>query len=69
MTGVGIGKIGISLGHDFAQELGVVYLRMDVPFITSDRAGNLLSADYEGYAIAGRALANKMALHIKKKTG
>jgi len=117
MTGVGIGKAAISLGHDFAGALGVdavailynvvqaesksirmrgaglymfgpnplpdtgkslywngleysgVYLRMDVPFITTDKAGKLIDADYDGYVLVGRALATKMAEHIKKKTG
>jgi hypothetical protein len=50
-------------------EYSGVYLRMDVPFITLDKKGNLLDADYDGYAIVGRALATRMAQHIKQKTG
>jgi len=118
MTGIGIGKIAVSLGHDLASALGVdavailynvvqaektsinmrgaglymfgpnpidasgqsmywtglqysgVYLRMDdIPFIKTDKNGNLVDADYAGYAIVAGALGTKMAQHIKKKTG
>ena len=118
MTGIGIGKIAVSLGHDLATALGVdavailynvvqadktsinmrgaglymfgpnpiadsgqsmywsglqysgVYLRMDdIPFIKTDKDGNLVEADYAGYAIVASALGTRMAQHIKKKTG
>lgn len=118
MTGIGIGKIAVSLGHDLATALGVdavailynvvqadktsinmrgaglymfgpnpidasgqsmywsglqysgVYLRMDdIPFIKTDKNGNLVDADYAGYAIVAGALGTKMAQHVKKKTG
>jgi hypothetical protein len=118
MTGVGIAKVAVSLGHDLAAALGVdavailynvvqadkttinmrgaglymfgpnpiadsgqslywnglqysgVYLRMDdIPFMKADKNGNLVDADYAGYAIVAGALGTKMAQHIRKKTG
>jgi hypothetical protein len=115
-TGVGVGKMAESAGHDFAEKLGVdavvilynvvqaqknairmrgtymymfgpnpvpdtgkslywrghqysgVALRMDVPFITTDKKGQLVDADYKGYAIVAGAVGTKMAEHLKEKT-
>lgn len=45
------------------------YLRKKVDFIETDKDGKLISADYAGFAIVGRALGMRMAQHIKQKTG
>ncbi|MGQ0385264.1 MAG: hypothetical protein ACT4UP_11375 [Gammaproteobacteria bacterium] len=53
-------------GHQYSG----AYLRMkDIPFIKTDKFGNLVEADYAGYAIVAGALGTRMAQHIKKKTG
>lgn len=53
-------------GHQYSG----VYLRMkDIPFIKTDKDGNLVEADYAGYAIVTGALGTRMAQHIKGKTG
>jgi hypothetical protein len=60
---------GQSLYWEGLQYSGV-YLRMDdIPFIKTDKQGNLLDADYAGFALVADALGTKMAQHIKKKTG
>lgn len=60
---------GQSLYWEGLQYSGV-YLRMDdIPFITTDKKGNLTDADYAGFAMVSEALGTKMAQHVKKKTG
>src|SRR6185503_13724242 len=51
-------------GHQYSG----VYLRMDVPFVTTDKDGALVEADYAGYRVVPRALAMKMGEHLKEKT-
>ncbi|HKQ61193.1 MAG TPA: hypothetical protein VJS92_07865 [Candidatus Polarisedimenticolaceae bacterium] len=51
-------------GHQYSG----VYLRMDVPFVTTDKEGKLIEADYAGYAPVARALATRMGQHLKEKT-
>lgn len=51
-------------GHQYSG----VNLRMDVPFITTDKKGELVEADYDGYAIVAEALGTKMAQHLQQKT-
>ncbi len=115
-TGIGVGKVANSEGHDFAQQLGLdavvilynvvqaenkdirmrgsymymfgpnpvpdtgqslywrghqysgVYLRMDVPFIKTTKDGQLVDADYSGYAAVASALGARMAEHLREKT-
>ena len=50
-------------GHQYSG----VYLRMDAPFITTDKKGNLIEADYEGYAIVANAIGTRMAQHLQEK--
>jgi len=53
-------------GHQYSG----VYLRMkDIPFIKTDKNGNLVEADYKGYGIVAGALGKRMAEHVKGKTG
>jgi hypothetical protein len=53
-------------GHQYSG----VYLRMkEIPFIKTDKDGNLVSADYAGYALVAGGLGKRMAEHVKKKTG
>lgn len=58
---------GQSLYWDGHQYSGV-YLRFDVPFVTTDKDGKLETSDYPGYSIVARALATRMGQHLKKKT-
>jgi hypothetical protein len=41
----------------------------DIPFIKTDKNGNLVDADYKGYGIVAGALGKRMAEHVKSKTG
>jgi hypothetical protein len=50
------------------QQYSGVYLRTDVDFVRTDKKGNLVEADYPGYAIVARALGSRMAQHVKKKS-
>jgi hypothetical protein len=50
-------------GHQYSG----VQLRMDVPFITADKKGQLVDADYQGYAIVATALGSRMAQHLTEK--
>ena len=53
-------------GHQYSG----VYLRMkDIPFIKTDKNGNLVEADYAGYALVAGGLGKRMAEHVKGKTG
>jgi hypothetical protein len=51
-------------GHQYSG----VFLRTDVDFIKTDKKGNLLSADYEGYGLVSAALGTRMAQHLQAKT-
>ena len=52
-------------GHEYSG----VFLRMDVPFVTTNKDGVVLDADYSGYAIVANALGTKMAEHLKERSG
>jgi hypothetical protein len=52
-------------GHQYSG----TYLKMDVPFITTDGNGNIVETDYAGYAVVAKALATKMGDHLKEKIG
>jgi hypothetical protein len=50
------------------QEYSGVYLRLkDIPFITLDKKGDGVAADYDGYAMVAKALGTRMAEHLQKK--
>lgn len=51
-------------GHQYSG----VFLKMDVPFITTDRDHNELGTDFAGYALVARAVANRMAAHLREMT-
>jgi hypothetical protein len=51
-------------GHQYSG----VFLKTDVPFISTDRDGNVLGNDFPGYALVARAVGNRMAAHLKEKT-
>jgi hypothetical protein len=50
------------------QQYSGVYLRTDVDFIQTDKAGKLLDEDYQGYSAVARALGLRMAQHVKQKS-
>jgi hypothetical protein len=52
-------------GHQYSG----VYLKMNVPFVKTDKDGHLVSADYEGYALVAKALGLRMAEHVRDETG
>jgi hypothetical protein len=51
-------------GHQYSG----VFLKTDVPFITTDRDSNMVGNDFAGYALVARAIGNRMAAHLKEKT-
>jgi hypothetical protein len=51
-------------GHQYSG----VWLKTDVPFITTDRDSNMVGNDFAGYALVARAIGNRMAAHLKEKT-
>jgi hypothetical protein len=57
---------GKSLYWDGHQYSGV-YIRMDVPFVETDKEGNMVSSDYDGYAVVAKALATRIGEHINEK--
>ena len=52
-------------GHQYSG----VYLKTNVTFVQNDKNGHTVSADYDGYAIVAKALALRMAEHLKERTG
>jgi hypothetical protein len=56
---------GQSLYWDGHQYSGA-YVRMEVPFITTDKAGNLIASDYPGYAVVPQGLTARMGDHLKE---
>jgi hypothetical protein len=50
-------------GHQYSGQ----FIRMDVPFIRTDKDGGLIASDYEGYAPIARALANGMGQFLEEK--
>jgi hypothetical protein len=62
-----VADTGQSLYWDGHQYSGV-YLRMDVPFVSTDKEGHLVSADYEGYSLVAKALATRIGDHLVEKT-
>jgi hypothetical protein len=51
-------------GHQYAG----AYLRMEVPFVVTDKDGKLVEADYAGYRVVPKALATKVGEELKAKT-
>jgi hypothetical protein len=53
-------------GHQYS---GLYLKTKEVPFITTDKNGKLINADFQGFGPVVGAMGARMAEHIKKKTG
>jgi hypothetical protein len=51
-------------GHQYAG----VRMKLDVPFIKTDRKGNAIEVDYAGYAKVARALSTKAGEYLEAHT-